>query len=290
MRGAVGIAAWARIPAALIGATIAAFATSSPEVSVAVNASLDGFPEIAFGNALGANLLNIGLVLGIALLLGTIGTTRDTVRRDLPAAILAPVAIAALALDGVLSTFDALLLIGIFGIWLAFSVRDAWRGRKENDSPPPTGRPAFFLLAVAAGLGLLVLAGELIVVGAEYIGELLGWSPFVVGATLVSIGTTSPELATALISRVRGHDEIGLGTLFGSCIFNALFITGLAGLITPISVRGNDVWIGLFMGLLALVAVIPDRELRLARWRSPIVLGIYFAYVFLLIRLAPSGT
>lgn len=283
VRGAVGLASWARIPAGIIAATVAAFATSSPELAVSVSSSLAGTPQIALGDALGSNVANIGLVLGIALLFGSIGGTAQSLRRDLPVALLAPALTALLVWDGEISRLDAAFLLCTFGAWLTLTVlaaREARSAAPEVMGEPHHGRA---VLEAVAGLVLLVAAGRLVVEGAKFIGEALGWSPFVVGATLVALGTSMPELATTLVSRLRGHDEVGLGTLLGSNVFNNLFIVGVAGLITPIAVAPSSVLLGLVAGGVMLLLALPGKGGLIPGWRGWALVGAYGAYVVLLV-------
>jgi len=284
VRGVVGVAQWARIPAGLIGATVAAFATSSPELSVSVNAALAGTPQIALGDALGSNVVNIGLVLGLALMFGPIQDRGQLARREFPFALLAPAATFILLLDGVLSRTDGALMLASFLVWVVVSARQALRDRhaiEELHGEKQSGKAVMISLI---GLGLLILAGTFIVTGAKYVGELLGWTPFVVGATLVAVGTSMPELATTVISRSRGHDEVGLGTVLGSNLFNGLFIVSIASLIAPIEVRVETVMVGLFFGLLTVALAIPNRKGIVVRNRGFLLLGVYGVYIMMLLR------
>ncbi|MCG9895575.1 MAG: hypothetical protein MH204_08885, partial [Fimbriimonadaceae bacterium] len=243
VRGAVGLASWARIPAGVIGATVAAFATSSPELSVAVNSALKRTPEIALGDALGSNVVNVAFILGAALLLGPIHCNRGSLGRDFPVALMAPIVTLLLCLDGSLSQLECGLLAAAFFAWLSFATFEAIRGRTPADGTAKGG-PAAILFAIG-GLALLVLAGQNIVVGAKEIGAWLGWDAFVVGAVLVAIGTSIPEMATTLSARLKGEDDVGLGTVLGSNIFNGLFTVSVAGLIHPIAVDPRQAGVGL---------------------------------------------
>ncbi len=135
------------------------------------------------------------------------------------------------------------------------------------------------MLAGIAGLALLIAAGKLIVFGATGIAKALGLSDFVIGATVVAVGTSVPELATAIISRLRGHDEVGLGTLLGSNIFNGLFIAGVASTITPIKVTFSSAAPALLLGLVAVALTFPPRSGIIDRWRGGLLLAVYLAYV-----------
>jgi Ca2+/H+ antiporter len=133
VRGAVGLAHWARIPAGIIGATVAAFATSSPECAVAVSAALAGTPGIALGDALGSNIVNVALILGLVVLLADLQVPRDSLKRDFPVAMLTPCLLAVLALDGVLSRVDGCMLLGVFVTWLIATVLEARRQRSAAE-------------------------------------------------------------------------------------------------------------------------------------------------------------
>jgi cation:H+ antiporter len=132
---------------------------------------------------------------------------------------------------------------------------------------------------VVAGVALLLVAGEAFVAGAVGLADRFGWDRFVVGATLVALGTTIPELATSVIAKLRGHDEIGLGTLLGSCIFNGAFIVPAAALITPPAVAFYEVAIALGAGVALVIAALPIRERTLGRRRGVLLLAVYAAYV-----------
>lgn len=220
VRGAVGLAKWVRISPGIIGATVVAFATSSPELSVAVNAGMAGKPEIALGDALGSNVVNVSLILALALIVSGILCPRDNVKRDFPMALLIPLVTGALALDGQLSRIDGLLLLILFLVWLLAAVHEARKQRHVAEEDPDKQRGWLNAVWFAMGLGLLIAAGTLIVTGAQGIAQAFGIEAFVIGATIVAVGTSVPELATAVIAKIRGHDEVGLGTVLGSNIFN----------------------------------------------------------------------
>lgn len=278
VRGAVRMATWLRIRPGLIGATVAAFATSAPELAVSITAAFEGAPAIALGNALGANVVNLGLVLGLSLLVGPSQLSQGGVLRDLPAAFAVPALSILLLVDGRLGRFDAILLLAVFGAWLALSIRQE-RETPEARVPFSRRARAETVGLVAAGVALLLVAGEAFVAGAVGLADRFGWDRFVVGATLVALGTTIPELATSVIAKLRGHDEIGLGTLLGSCIFNGAFIVPAAALITPPAVAFDEVSIALGAGVALVIAALPIRERTLGRRRGALLLAIYAAYV-----------
>ena len=282
VRGVVGLSQWARVSAGIVGATLAAFATSSPELSVAVSSALAGSPEIALGDALGSNVVNIALILGIAVSIASVRAPRETVRREFLTALITPLALWLMLADGRLSRLDGLLLLAGFATWLGWVVREASRQRQAVAAPETKVRVWSVVLAGVAGLALLVAAGRLIVVGAQGIATAFGLDPFLVGATLVALGTSVPELATAVISQLRGHHEVGLATLLGSNIFNCLFIVGTASSIHPIVADWGEVAIAVVFGVAAVAASVPARNGLIARRRGTLLLAFYAAYVTLL--------
>ena len=283
VRGVVNLADWWRVPAGIIGATVAAFATSSPELSVAVNSALAGYPEIALGDALGSNVVNVGVVLGLALAFGAIVVDRGTLVRDIPMALAAPAVLGLLALDGVISRMDAAVLIVVFVGWLTQTAFAARTARDEVVAVLEDRNHSSIILSVLGGLALLIVSGRLIVVGAEGISEALGWDGFVVGAVFVAIGTSAPEIATMLAARLRGHDEVGVGTVLGSNIFNTLLIVGVAASIAPISVGRAGIELGIIASMVVVVLAIPGRSGRLGRWRSVPLMATYLALVSIMI-------
>jgi len=288
VRAAVGIAAWARVPAGVIGATVAAFATSTPEVSVAIGSALAGKPEIALGDGLGSNVVNVALVLGLALLIGPIVAPRESTRRDVPFAFLIPLVTIAVALDGSVSRVDGVILMGVFSTWLVLTTVGAWRERSAAVEVLAERSHPRSLFELLAGLALLVAAGRLIVFGAQGVGEELGLGQFVIGATFVAVGTSTPELATTLVARVRGHSEIGLGTIVGSNIYNGGFVIALAAVIHPIDVDFREVGVAIGFGLVLVALLLHARGL-LGRRLGVTFLAIYVVYVGVLITMPPSA-
>lgn len=284
VRGAVGLARWARVSPGIIGATVAAFATSSPEMSVSISSALAGNPEIALGDALGSNVVNVGLILGLALVISGIQSTRDSVKRDFPVALLIPVITGVLFLDGELSRVDGCLMISIFFAWLVAAVVEARKQR--SDAAEALGEDRRWLVVVfcAVGLALLVTAGYLIVAGARGISIAFGVDEFIIGATVVAIGTSTPELATTIIAKLRRHDEVGLGTILGSNIYNGIFVVAVAAIIHPITVAWREVAIALVFGLVALGFSYPKRNGFIERRRGVLLLGLYALYLVTILR------
>lgn len=279
VRAAVGLAYWARISPGIIGATVAAFATSSPELSVSINAALAGKPQIALGDALGSNVVNVALVLALALMISGIKSSRSSLKRDFPVALLVPVITGVLFLDGELSRIDGLLMLGMFIAWLVTTAVEARNQHNAAEEVLGEHRGWLAVLTCLAGLVFLVTAGNLIVTGARGIAISFGIDEFVIGATIVAVGTSVPELATTVIAKLRGHDEVGLGTILGSNIFNGLFIVAVAAIIQPITASWQEVAATLIIGFVAVVFVYPTGQGFIGRRRGGMLLLLYVIYL-----------
>jgi cation:H+ antiporter len=279
LKGILGISAWLRLPNMLVATTLAAFATSSPELTVSSLAAWAGKPEIGLGDALGSNVVNIGLVLGLALLFGSLSTHFDNIRSNFLLALAVPVLTLFLARDGMLSRGEGGLLLTLFSLWMIMQARQALAHRRATPADQSAaGSPLRAWLFVAVGLILLILAGHLFVTGASGIALTLGVHAYIIGATVVAIGTSLPELVTTLLARWRGHDDVGLGTLLGSNLFNGLAIVGVAAAIHPIQAPVGEITAALGFGVLTLLLILP-RASRIQRWRGGVLLFAYAAFV-----------
>jgi len=239
----VGAGATARnlgVPPILIGLVIVGFATSAPEMLISAVASMDNAPALAVGNALGSNIANLGLVLGIAILICPITVQSETLRREFPAVLAATVLAILLFLDNQISRLDAvvlLLALGTLTVWIIIvgsrsSVFDPIRADSEAEfrGDMPAGKATFWLV-----IGLVTLLGgaELMVNGGIDVARRIGVSELVVGVTVVAIGTSLPELAVAIAGSLKGESDLVLGNVLGSNIFNLLAVIGIAGAIRP---------------------------------------------------------
>jgi cation:H+ antiporter len=288
VRGAVGVSVAARIPVGIVGASVAAFATSSPELAVAVSSALAGEPELALGDATGSNLMNLGLVLGgTAIAIPLVGRWQD-IRRELPTALAALALLGLLAADGAITRADAAALLALFTAWLVWISVDARRERSAAGSTLGERRPRRAMLDLAVGVILLIAAGRTIVVGAERAGAALDWDPFVVGTLAVAFGTSAPEMVTAVLAARRGHPEVGIGTVLGSNVFNTLFIVGVAAAIAPIGVLWSETSVSIGFGVVATVLALPNRSRRLTRWRGVALLGTFATWVTTTLVIMPS--
>lgn len=240
VEGAAATARHAGMPSLLIGMVIVGFGTSAPEMVVSAMAALDGKPDIALGNALGSNIVNTGLILGITAMLAPIAVHSKIVRRELPLLLMIGVLAGVLLWDNALTRFESLLLLaGFFGLigWSIFAALgsrdDVLATEMEQELTArsmPLGRALFWL---AAGLVLLIVSSRILVWGAVDIAQALGVSDLVIGLTIIALGTSLPELAASVIAARKGEHDIAIGNVVGSNMFNLLAVIGIAGVIAP---------------------------------------------------------
>jgi cation:H+ antiporter len=194
-------------------------------------------------------------------------------------AILVPVITGLLILDGVLSRIDGIIMLSMFFIWLVMAVVEARKQRSAAEEVLAKQRGWYAGILSIVGLAFLVAAGSLIVAGAKGIAISFGIDEFIIGATVVAVGTSMPELATTVIAKLRGHDEVGLGTILGSNIFNGLLIVSVAAIINPIHVNWREVVVTLACGLLAVLLIFPTSQGFIARRRGVLLMVLYAVYL-----------
>jgi cation:H+ antiporter len=182
-------------------------------------------------------------------------------------------------LDGTLSRLDGLLMLALFVAWLVATVIEARKQRSAAAEVLGEHQRWRVVLACIAGCALLVAAGSLVVAGAEGIARSFGVDEFTVGATIVAVGTSAPELATTVIAKLRGHDEVSLGTILGSNIFNGIFIVAVAAIIHPIPVAWREVAVALVFGAVSLAFTYPSRTGLIERRRGVVLLVLYGTYL-----------
>lgn len=244
VRGASRFAAAAGISPLVIGLTVVAYGTSTPELAVSVLAGLAGQPEIAVANVVGSNIANVFLILGVCSLALPLTVSRQLVRSEVPILIGASLIAWWMLRDGRITWLDGFLLTALALIYTFWTIRqsrrDAARERAAQPLPEGTERAKMRLSAVlaqvamvVAGLGLLVLGSHGLVTAATTLAKAFGISDVVVGLTVVAVGTSLPEMATSLAATFRGQRDIAIGNAVGSSIYNLLMILGVAGLATP---------------------------------------------------------
>ena len=235
----------------VVGLTIVAFGTSTPELIVSLRSALKGNSDIAMGNVVGSNIFNVLVIGGITALVAPITVTRSTVRREIPLVLLASLVLSVMALDrvfagtgateNILSRSEGIVLLCFFLIFLTYTFAIAKGDPSDpHTAPAPTKHYPLWLLVVfiIGGLGGLVLGGELFVDAASSIARTLGMSEGFIGLTIVAAGTSLPELATSVAAALKKEPEIAVGNIVGSNIFNIFFILGTTATVTPIRIGG----------------------------------------------------
>lgn len=290
--GAKSLALRFSVSPLVIGLTIVAFATSCPELAATVTAALRGSTDMALGNAIGSNIANIGLILGISTLIYPLVSDNRFLRREVAFMTLATLLMYPVLLSGTIERWHGVAFLGVLGAYLYTLLRDPDSGAEEV--PPTTSAPApeptmsalRAVLAVAGGVAMLVGGAQALVTGAADIARAFGIGERVIGLTLVAVGTSLPELATSIVAARRREADIILGNIIGSNIFNLLFILGITALVHPLAVPSEtvrlDFWMMLGTSLAIFVLIGLWRELT--RWQGVILLVAYAAYTVSLFR------
>jgi cation:H+ antiporter len=296
--GAAGLARSLGIRQLVVGLTVVAYGTSSPELVVGISAGLRDQGAIALGNVIGSNIANIGLILAVCALIRAPRVDRQIVVRELPVMVVATALVVVVLLDGVLSGFEALaLLAGALGYsaWMIWTSRrgsvaeaaaveaDAVEASGLDDARPRSRR--VLVISTLAGLVTLVAGGHFLVEGAIGVAREAGMSDQLIGLTIVAVGTSLPELATSVIAAIRGHGDIAVGNVVGSNIFNVLLILGASGLAgrveAPLSALTVEiVALGTMTGLAALAMA---TRRTVGRLEALLLLGGYIAFLLALI-------
>lgn len=286
VRGAGSTARRFGLSPLLIGLTVVAYGTSTPELVVSVSAALSGKSDIALSNVIGSNIGNLGLILGLAALLCPIRTRMQILRVDVPVMIGVSLLLLGLLSDGGLSRGEGLLLFVAAILYTGFTFRWAPREmeddtRDEFDSGMPVeGSWGRDLLYLGGGLLLLVVGARWLVSGAVTVAEALGLSSTVIGLTVVAVGTSLPEMATSVVAALRGESDIALGNVVGSNIFNVLGILGVTATLRPVDVSGLTGLDGAAMvGFAVLTLPLVWTGYTFSRREGVLFLVLYGAYV-----------
>lgn len=282
------------IPNIVIGLTIVAFGTSAPELVVNVFASLEHNSAIALGNILGSNIFNIGGILAVSAIITPLAVRNSTTWIEIPLALLAGIVVFALANDKLidgseissLSRIDGIVLLIFFVIFLVYNFTLIKKGGFTDEVSVKDVAPWKATLLVIAGLVLLVAGGRVIVYGAIEVASRLGISERVIGLTIVSIGTSLPELATSIVAARKKNFDIAIGNVVGSNIFNIFFILGVSATIYPVSVQPGsniDILMNILLGLIVFVFIFTGKEKWIDRKEGIVMLLIYLGYLGYLI-------
>ena len=276
--GSSSIAGILKIPSVIIGLTIVAMGTSAPEAAVSINAGLAGNSDISLGNIVGSNIFNLLIVIGACAVIFPAKSDEDILKRDLWWNIGVSALLLVTILDGTLSRFEGLIFLAIFIFYLGLMVRSALKNRVIGDHMEvmPLWKS---LLFVAIGLGAVVWGGDLVVDNASMIAKAWGMSDTLVGLTIVAVGTSLPELATSITASKKGDSGIALGNAVGSCLFNILFILGMASALTPINaVPELIIDTAILIAVTILILIVAKTDKKTNRVEGLLCVAAYIAY------------
>ncbi|MFY0630759.1 MAG: calcium/sodium antiporter [Flavobacteriaceae bacterium] len=287
LKSAVAISLRLQIPKIVIGMTIVSFATSAPELIVSIQSALEGYPDLALGNVIGSNIANLGLVLGITLLIAKIDVQKSFYTTDWPIMILASLLLFFfLYNDAMISMTEGVILFSLLAVFLIYLLRFQKQAvvdeMPEDDEELPNYKTALFL--ILGGVGLWG-GSELLIQGATEMAKDFGVSERLIGITVVSVGTSIPELAASIIAVVKKEKAISLGNLIGSNVFNILAVLGVTSIITPIKLEDtalltSDIYWMLAISFSIVLLVFMPKRMRLERKSGVILLLAYTAFLY----------
>ncbi len=292
-----GAAAFARnlgLPPMLIGLTIVAMGSSAPEMFVAATASMEGMTDTAIGNVLGSNVANITLILGLTALLGAIAVSSQTLKREIPLMIIATAIAGYFLHDGMLTRIEGFMLLGLFFMLMGYFIWHAVTNKKqhvqddEDDSEVPKGVPTSkAVMWLVVGIVLLPLSADWMVQGAVGIAKAYHLSDLVIGLTIIAIGTSLPELAACVAGVLKKEDDLAIGNIVGSNLFNILAVLAIPGIIAPGVVDAAASTRDFYMVLatssaLAVFILLSGRARSLKRWHGVVLLCTFIAYQLVL--------
>lgn len=278
-----------------IGLTIVAFGTSTPELIVNLFASINGNTDIAIGNVVGSNIVNILFILGVSASIFPLVTKSNTIWKEIPMSLLAALMLFVMAndqlIDGetnsMLTRIDGIVLLAFFVIFLYYTVGIS---KAETDDSPEIDIPVLSsgksVLYIILGLTGLVLGGKWIVDGAVHMAKSLGLSESLIGLTVVAVGTSLPEMAASAVAAYKKQTDIAIGNVVGSNIFNIFFILGISSLIKPLPFNAGtaiDVMVACFASVLLFILLFVGKKHTIEKWQGIFMILIYVGYIVFLI-------
>lgn len=288
--GASSLARKLRIPSLVVGLTIVALGTSTPELAVSITASAGGQNSMAVSNVIGSNIFNLLVVLGVCALIIPLGVTKDILRRDYPVSIFASVVFLGMLLlfgaSGEITFWEALVLVILLVGYVAWTVVSALKNRTSADDDG-SAKPFVWwqcALCLVGGVAAIIFGGDMVVDHASSLGRMIGMSESLVGLTICAVGTSLPELVTSIAASRKGENDMAIGNVIGSNILNILCILGVSGVISPITITGTELTYSLVdfvlyivVCLIAYVFCVTGR--RINRAEGGVLVALYIAYM-----------
>lgn len=310
--GASNIARYLKISTLIIGLTVVAFGTSLPEAAVSISSSVQGIDDVSFGNIIGSNMFNLLLILGLSALILPVVVNEDIVKRDLPISIIAALVLIPMYYllyeDGfhALVRIEGLILLLIFSVFMFLMFKSANKTRNEvingssinrNSSNPkpkeieaPTMSKTKSVVLALVGMAGIVAGGIMVTNGAKEIALYFGMSEWLVGLTIVSIGTSLPELVTSVVAAIKKENDIAIGNVVGSNIFNLLFVLGFSSFIAPVKINPSAIFDLVFLVVTSIIVLIfVLRKRQLGRLEGGLLTLMYIGYLaYIIIRDIPA--
>ena len=281
--GSASVAKILKVPSLIIGLTIVALGTSLPEASVSITASIAGNNELALSNIIGSNIFNTLVVVGCSAMIAPFIMDRDIIKRDLIINLIVSVSLCLFIFDGILGRMDGvLLLIGLVTFMMVL-IRSVMRYDVEEEIGESFSISKSIILIVI-GVVAIILGGNFVVNGASDIARQWGMSETLIGLTIVSIGTSLPELVTSVVAARKGESSLSLGNAIGSNILNVLFILGISGTLTPIAaISENIIDVAVLIGIAVFILILSRFNDKMTRTKAAIFIGLYAIYMIYII-------
>ncbi|MBX2868614.1 MAG: calcium/sodium antiporter [Acidiferrobacterales bacterium] len=282
VRGAEQIALGFGISPLVVGLTVVAFGTSAPELAVGIRSALLDQADIALGNVVGSNILNILLILGLSAMITPMVVESRIIRREIPILLFVSFLLFALALDGTIASIEGVILFAGSVVYTVYAIRKSRKEASESTTVEERESPLKAMAFVLVGLGMLVFGAELLVDNAVILARWFGVSELLIGLTIVSIGTSLPEIATSVVAAMRGMRDMAVGNVIGSCLFNVLAVSGATAIFASggLSVDPGLLQFDLPVMLAATVACLPIFATGhvISRWEGCVFFVYYLAY------------
>ena len=281
--GSASVAKILKVPSLIIGLTIVALGTSLPEASVSITASIAGNNELALSNIIGSNIFNTLVVVGCSAMIAPFIMDRDIIKRDLIINLIVSVSLCLFIFDGILGRMDGILLLIGLVTFMMVLIRSVMRYDVEEEIGESFSISKSIILIVI-GVVAIILGGNFVVNGASDIARQWGMSETLIGLTIVSIGTSLPELVTSVVAARKGESSLSLGNAIGSNILNVLFILGISGTLTPIAaISENIIDVAVLIGIAVFILILSRFNDKMTRTKAAIFIGLYAIYMIYII-------
>ncbi len=281
--GSASVAKILKVPSLIIGLTIVALGTSLPEASVSITASIAGNNELALSNIIGSNIFNTLVVVGCSAMIAPFIMDRDIIKRDLIINLIVSVSLCLFIFDGILGRMDGILLLIGLVTFMMVLIRSVMRYDVEEEIGESFSISKSIILIVI-GVVAIILGGNFVVNGASDIARQWGMSETLIGLTIVSIGTSLPELVTSVVAARKGESSLSLGNAIGSNILNVLFILGISGTLPPIAaISENIIDVAVLIGIAVFILILSRFNDKMTRTKAAIFIGLYAIYMIYII-------